>query len=522
MSIHWGGRGPGHMSRLPRGVRPAWVEPGALIDLDDENGRFYVNGQTYATLAAATTAMGGTNSGQALSVGPYLTGVIPYTSDFSSGIDGWAETTNPDNGSMAASSGDLVATVTTGQYRVAKQVSVTRKAILAKARRVSSTTANPTLGCGNTGGMGGTNSGLATMSANGDYSTVGGTDTTSIYIGFLLNGAGALTADNVSGEVVIPYEGFAENQLRFEIDFTSPASFAAQKVLAQWGISNASGQSVRVLTNTSGELRVIVNSGSAEVANLNLGVISTATRYRIRATLADSAFHANLDGGPLVSDTSGNMPPMGLFWRGRSFSGETFDGTIHRSKVWANAASDPNDMVEPTLAFRIYGDSTADGAGSTTDWYQNLVADYTPDRAYAKNAAGGETSAQMLARVAADTSVYRDWTTIFMDRPNTGESSTDWIANIKAAVAYLQTERWYVHPPVQDVPDTSITNISEVQAALLSDPFFDGHTLGAGKLEAYITEMSDGATRSDTVHDSDAGAVIRAVYIKAFMDDANW
>lgn len=518
MSVHWGGRGPGHTSRWPRSVHPAWVEPGVLRDADYENGRYYYNGKTYASVAAMAAAMGGTNSGNVLTVGPYLTGNIVYASDFSSGIDGWTETTNPDNGSMAAVGGDLVSTVTTGQYRVAKQVSVSRKAILAKARRVSSTTANPTLGCGNTGGMGGTNSGLATMSANGEYSTVGGTDTSSAYIGFLMNGAGALTADNVSGEVVIPYAGFTENQVRFERDFTSPSSFATQKMIAMWGISNATGQSVRVLVNTSGELRVIVNSGSAEVANLNLGVISTSTRYTLRGTLSDNAFHANLDGGPLVSDTSGNFPPVGLFWDGRSYSGETFDGTIHHAKEWPTAASDPNMLVTPSRGLFIPGDSTGAGTGATTRWFDNFGS---PVRAVKNIAVGGETSTQMLARVQATAGFYHDWPMVIMDRPNTGEDAATWLANMKAAIA-AWGPKVFIMPPAQDVPDTSIANIATVQAALLSDSDFAGHTLGAVDQAAYLAAVNDAGTRSDGLHFDDDGQAIQQTYIEDFFTDAGW
>ena len=73
------------------------------------------------------------------------------------------------------------------------------------------------------------------------------------------------------------------------------------------------------------------------------------------------------------------------------------------------------------------------------------MATYAPARPVNNSGVGGETTAQLLARVAADRT-QRRWTTIFMDRPNdTGET---WIVNLKAAATLLHTDRWFVVPPV--------------------------------------------------------------------------
>lgn len=505
------------------GSAPSWVEPGALADIDTENGRFWYNNRVYPTIDAVASAMGGVRSGNALTIGPYDTGNLLYQSNFSPGVDGFAETLNPSNGDISASGGNLIGTVTTGQYRYAKAISVSRIAAVASATRISTNQASISLGIGNTSGLSGAAS-ATTPLINGRSTVVGSTETSTMHVGLLTNGAGQTTSTDYTVKEALPYAGYLQLQTRFEFDFTAPASFSTQKMIAMWGIGNT-GQSIRLLINTSGELRLILTiSNTTETVNLNLGVISTGSRHKISGSVADNGSYASLDGGPLVADTDvGNsVPAVGLFWIGRSFTGETFDGTIHRATLWAESAGDPNQFIDPAKAFRIYGDSTAVGEGSTTDWFQVLTSEYSPERAYSRNAAGGETSTEMLARVLASADFYRDWPTIFMDRPNTGENVALWISNMKAAVAHLRTDKWYVHPPVQNVPDTSISNIASVQTELLSDSFFTGHTLSSSEQLSYISAMNDPSTRSDGVHDSDAGAVVRADTIKAWADGAGW
>jgi hypothetical protein len=503
----------------------AWFDRSALIDLDFEHGRYRFNGVAYPTLAAVVSAMGGTAAGNVLSIGPYDPGSTAlYTSDFSAGIDGWLEAANAANGSITAVDGNLVATAT-ASYSIAKTIPTARRLAALVSGTMLSTTglSAQTLAAGSVANLSsnGTASVFFGASAPVTKSLVAGGGAANLYLGSTMGGNGNMSLSAFSAKEVFPYAGFTFGELSYEIDFTAPAAASGNKVLLQWGCADEDHR-VRLVYDGSTNLRQITTSSATEGSNIDLGSVAVATRHTARGTCKQDLMYANLDGGAVGADTAATFPALGLFWVGRSATGETFDGTIHRVKVYAAAKSDPNSLADPLLSFRIFGDSTADGAGSTTDWYQVLTAAYTPDRSYAKNAQGGENSTQMLARVAADTSVYRRWTTIFMDRPNTGESSATWVANMKAAVALISTSRWFVMPPVQDVPDTSIANIAEVQALLLSDPFFSGHTLDATDQATYITAMSDGATRSDGTHDSDAGAVVRANTIKAWLDAKGW
>lgn len=488
-----------------------WFDPRTLFDLDDENDRFYVRGETYETLAAAATALGGTNSGQALTLSPHLTGDIIWQSDFSSGIDGFAETLNPDNGSLAAVGGNLEATTTVSSYRFSKQVAANRIAVMARITRVSMTLGSATLTVANNAGLSGAASSFVTMTGNARFEAPGVSDSANVYIGCGTSGIGKLVVTAAELERILPFEGFQQLQHRFEFNFTT-LTIGTQQVIEQLGIPSATAQSIRLVIDANGNLRVITTvSNSTVTANLDLGVLEPDTRYKVRGSLADNAFHANLDGGPLVSDTSGGMPASALYWRGRSQSGETFLGTIHRSKVWPAAVSDPNELVDPSRAFLAAGDSIGNGDGATTKWFQGLGS---PVRAYHEIAVAGETTAQMLARVQAVTGFYRQWPLLMMDFPNTGESAETWLANIKAAGQFWGDE-WFIMPPAQTVGEAPADKIATIQAALLSDPDFDGHTLDAVEQAAYLAEVADGGTRSDNLHFNDTGQAIQRSYVVA-------
>ncbi|MBC7148085.1 MAG: hypothetical protein H5U22_01795 [Rhizobium sp.] len=502
----------------------AWYDRAALIDLDFDNGRFRFNGANYTSLAAVVAAMGGTAAGNVLSIGPYDPGFAAlYTSDFSAGIDGWLEVANAANGSIAATGGNLVATVT-GSYSIAKSVTTNRRlaALVSATMLTRNGLTAPALASGSASNL--ATNGTASIQLGTAPSTktiVAGAGSATLFVGASMGGTGDLSLNAVSAKEVYPYAGFTFGELSYEIDFTAPAAASGNKVLLQWGCADEDHR-VRLVYDGTTNVRQITTAGATEGSNIDLGTVAVSTRHTVRGSCKQDLMHANIDGGPVTADTSASFPPLGQFWVGRSVTGETFDGSIHRVKVYSSAKADPNALIDPLQAFRIFGDSTADGVGSATDWYQVLTAAYTPDRAYAKNAQGGESSAQMLARVAADSAVYKTWPTILMDRPNTGESSATWSANTKAAVALRDSPRWLVWPPVQDVPDTAIANIAEVQALLLSDAFYAGHTLDATDQAAYIAAMADGATRSDGTHDSDAGAVVRANAIKAWLDAKGW
>jgi hypothetical protein len=172
-----------------------------------------------------------------------------------------------------------------------------------------------------------------------------------------------------------------------------------------------------------------------------------------------------------------------------------------------------------------YGDSTALGTGATnwsTTWLRGLGGLYTPKRVVETRGVASYTTADMLARVEADGEHYADEIVVFMDWTNTGEDAGDAIANLKAAAGASGAPKWFVMPPAQDVPDPGTANVAAVQAALLLDPFFAGHTLGSSEQAAYLAAVNSAGERSDGKHFDDSGQSIQATYIKAALDGAGW
>jgi hypothetical protein len=175
-------------------------------------------------------------------------------------------------------------------------------------------------------------------------------------------------------------------------------------------------------------------------------------------------------------------------------------------------------------AIAIWGDSTAAFTGVSTygrGWGWTFSNDISPALQFYNGGVGGNDTATTLGLMQADTS-HRNWPTIIMDRPNTGETAATWVSNVKAMVALLRTDQWMVFPPAQDAPSTSIQNISDVQAALLSDAFFDGHTLDATDQAAYLAAVDDSTTRSDGLHFNDKGQAIQTHFARAFFVQAGW
>lgn len=501
-----------------------------LFTIDRENGRYMIGATSYATEADLKTALGGTATALALNAfsGDYDPGFSAlYQSDFSSGVDGWATLSGP--GSLSSVSGAMRIAVT-GTYRASRAVPITGK------RKGVRLTANETANAGANSKiiLGGSSTSLntagtvtsATFGAAPDAKTIiVSSNDTDVILGVGTGSAtGSWDIGSYSAKEVYPYNGYIPGEVGMTCEITVPATMATAKVVAEWACGDEDHR-LRLETDASGHLVARASITASDVAVLDMGSVVAGSRHSVKLAAITDGFYASMDGGVPVQDNAGTFPGVGLFFLGRSTTGEAWDGTTHNVKVYARAKD--GGAVDPVKAFNIYGDSTAAETGSTGGaWSEVLCNSYSPPRIRRKNATGGLGSSAILANVAADNEFYREWTTIFMDRPNTGEDPAQWIANYKAAVAYLLTARWFIMPPAQDSPSgTSAINIATVQASLLSDPFFAGHTFDSATQAAYLAEANDDATRSGTgdwTHFNDTGQGIQATYIKAFFDGAGW
>lgn len=520
------------LASIPGGS--GWSKVGAIIDADFAGGRYFFGGRNYPDETAWLAAIGGSKAGIARTIGPYLVGTeLCADPGFDGGVDGWA-TVSGYAGAVSNAGGRLRAQKTAPgtAYRAMHSAftTVAQRAYRWKLDykgRSGAGTGSASVNASQDNGLSGSAAQfIALMDTPQSCTPVVASESTTTYAGMVMSvveGQEPWTEwDDQSFRECLPYPGHQPGALSFELAGSTPAVASGNKVAAQWGEDRERNR-VRLVWDSAKALRLIVTASNVEVANLNLGVVEVGTPFRVKASLSTNRFSACLDGNVVVTDVSGTMPGIGKFWIGRSPTGETWDGSIGRVTVWPMALPDAA-LSDAKKSLMVFGDSTAD-AGI---WRSTLASGYSPARTIVENAAGGENSGQLLAKVVAD-SDHRQWTTIFMDLPNTGETFDYWMSNINAAVALLGTNRWYVHPPAQNSPSGTPLNgaavVTAIQQALLSDPFFAGHTLAAAEQASYLTAVNDDATRSgsgDFTHFNAAGQAIQAAAIRAFLDGRGW
>lgn len=517
-------------------LRPWQGAAGALIDIDFDHRRYGAGSSLHSSESAFLAAVGAVRTGGAIVVGPAIIGSELITNgEFSADIDGWAASSNSPTLSWSSGKLRMTSTAASGSDRFSRAVALTAgKAYKLSVSTLVSAPATTGLICFSAFSTLGGSISLAP----GATSYHAGAHADTMYVGGAANAVqvgGYTEWDNISLKEVVPMAGHNHLALSGIVAGSTPAAVASAKVVFQAddnSISNGVVQErnrVRIEYGTDKHLRVIVTTNNSEQARLDLGVVEFNTPFEIRFSSTLNSFKASLNGGVLVSDTSGAHPPVALYRIGRSATGEAWDGTISRLKLYASAMSDA-DMTDPLKAIAVYGDSTGHGDHGTAGsrWWELLAAGYDPDRSMFNDAVGGQSVTTLRDRLLADTS-HRCWTTIIMDRPNTGETASSCIAAIKAATGNLQTDRWLVMPPVDDVPgmpgypvNTSGPAITAIQQALLSDPFFAGHTLDATAQAAYLTALVDESKRSDGIHFNDAGQAVQAAAVRAFMDAQGW
>ena len=218
--------------------------------------------------------------------------------------------------------------------------------------------------------------------------------------------SGTSIFDDLSFREAVPFQGFEAGGIAAVIKGVLPPSNASAKVVFQTDDDSPNNRNyVRVVYGTDQRLRVIVRGANAEVANLDLGVMSNNASFEMVFSAATNAFRAALIGGPVVADTSGNFPGVGTMRIGRSAVGETWDGTITRVRVLP-ALSEAEFYLRAAGVSSIvaWGDSLTASAGassSSTQYPSVASAAFAPARSVVNQGVGGQTSTQIAARMGA-------------------------------------------------------------------------------------------------------------------------
>lgn len=188
----------------------------------------------------------------------------------------------------------------------------------------------------------------------------GGEGATS-YIGLRIPAAGAtgtVIGRNFSAKQCLPFNGFNPFQCSGVISGTTPSGTGSNAVLWQFGAS-AERNRLRIVYDTTSHLRFIATYAGGVAADIDLGAVATSTSFTVQFTAATNRFAAQLNSNTSISDSVGQCPPMGYGFIGRSFTGETWTGTISRVTVF-NTERLPSDMI------LLNGDSYPAGAGGVS------------------------------------------------------------------------------------------------------------------------------------------------------------
>lgn len=85
---------------------------------------------------------------------------------------------------------------------------------------------------------------------------------------------------------------------------------------------------LRIVRDSSTNLRFIVTAGGVEQCNLDLGTVAGSTEFVVSVGWATNDFSASLNAGVPVTDTGGSIPTVSTMRIGSSATGEQWGGTI--------------------------------------------------------------------------------------------------------------------------------------------------------------------------------------------------
>lgn len=320
---------------------PAWVEPGAVFDADYANDRYFWNGIAYPDETAFNTAVGGSKSGITRTFGPYVdpTGTNLLTNgNFASDVSGWAA--GQTGSSIAWAAGELELTSSGSLNGFSQQANgIAGRAFRARATGRRGTSANSFFL------FNGANSILSTGTNIGTaYSSTSPTVREGYLAGFNpsyvgvrnTSGVGSGTAlfDDFSLVEVWPFLGWTHNAYSVIVDATAPAAASTDEVLLQGDVGYERDRFRIVRQVSNDHLLVIFTVNNAANVTLDLGEVADGEDFTVAMSAAPSSYSASLNGGAPVSSSSGAICPAASYMRvGRSFTGDSWTGTIERVTV---------------------------------------------------------------------------------------------------------------------------------------------------------------------------------------------
>lgn len=431
--------------------------PYLYVDADT----FYWNGQYYATEAALVSAADGTGTGTGKDllftgyIAPDavdLLGGVTFASDFG-GFDILSGTAAEAlvSGELELTSSGTNATISrafVGLAGKAVKFDVTGRRGTAAAVQPFFSRFSSTLGTGILGTAINTTSDTAATL----YGSV--SSGKAWWVGFVQNSGTVGTSywDNPILREVSPAKDFPNGCFTLFLEGVGAAWPVAEEVLAH-GDVNSVRDVVRVEIDSSGDINLIrrldyLSAASNEVS-LTLGSLAPGDPYRIAVSVSQGVLAGALNGVAVESTETYVGAPGFASWRiGRSYSGETYSGTITKYAIWtgdedAAALARMTEAGEPDNRILIAGDSYAEA--SSTGIGPHLV-DLGFD--VINIAVGGSTFAQQAAALIAVAADYPNIPILWWDgSPNghtDGQSAIETGLFDDVVAAYGHTRILYV------------------------------------------------------------------------------
>lgn len=131
-------------------------------------------------------------------------------------------------------------------------------------------------------------------------------------------------------------QAIANNIRSFYVEFRSPA--VGTRGVASLNDNTANERASLITSGT--DPRLVVHDGGVEQANINGGTVAAGVRTRVAVRISENDFAVSINGGAVVTDTSGTLPTVDRLMIGRTQAGEFLNGTIARFAGWSQLLPD--------------------------------------------------------------------------------------------------------------------------------------------------------------------------------------
>lgn len=145
------------------------------------------------------------------------------------------------------------------------------------------------------------------------------------------------TAATRSADVADLISAAIANNIRsFYVEFSSPAVGTRGAVSLN---DNTANERLAVITSGT-DPRLVVHDGGVEQANIDGGTVTANDRTRVAVRIGTNDFAISVNGGAVVTDTSGTLPTVDRLMLGRTQAGEYLNGRLARFVGWSQLLPD--------------------------------------------------------------------------------------------------------------------------------------------------------------------------------------